>query len=418
MQEENTLPELVDDWAYWADKWLHEQESKPVMTPSLSPTKRAVFSLLTLLTLVIGGEASAYLSLRSKGLVGKNYPYNYRFEKQKKHLLYSADDGFNPYGLMRNMPHDLIPNAHPEDEQNRRPQRTNDEGYRARPYAKDKDGSFIEIPDDKFGITFIGGSTTFTRNTYHKRTDDGHPRLSWTDHTEDMLREQTGNKKIFCDNQGIPGATAKFHYTNLERDVLNRKPNLVVLYLGVNDVELSMGHTNYTPTLRNRFKPLTEEFHLGSTLPSTLLRSHTLSQLVYWYDRGLAKPTLGSYIIPQGKTDNPLVGFKEWQTTMQSIVQLCQANNIDVMLTTFHTDTTYEHHATLQPVNKFYRKLSKELSTYFCDVETLLPEGVHSGDGVHWRATGTHPDGVEIMGNTIAKGILDSGVMHDFLKQN
>ncbi|KPM46877.1 SGNH/GDSL hydrolase family protein [Jiulongibacter sediminis] len=227
----------------------------------------------------------------------------------------------------------------PEDEKNIVNIHINNQGFR---HQDDVDTSRNEI-----SIFAIGGSTTQGYDYAYEKT--------WCQVLEKNLEEKTG-RAINVYNGGTAGAAMFDHIALLQNRVIHLKPDMVILFAGVNDLNLLVGDDNIF-----RFDDVYEEVEAVSWYKLGLARftlyklflnakrklksdeEHPLKRDSDEEDTGIAPGTpvqfadhlaapLATQKLPMA--EGPEINFAYYQKMVKSFIATCQINDIPVVVMT------------------------------------------------------------------------------------
>lgn len=259
----------------------------------------------------------------------------------------------------------------------------------------------LEKPDGVFRIVAMGGSTTYNGNVDEQ---DSYPRL-----LETILREQYGYTNVEVINAGTPGYTTWETLVNFEFRVLDLDPDMIILFQGVNDLAPRV----YPPELYRGLSPSAELWRTSAPdlSPSVLYRYITYNLGLMPNPRSLRSQMLTQFpgldcceLLPddlaaERMRENPPIYY---ESNLRSIVAIAQANQVEVMMSTwvyFPDETSvpggnsmvkpYRQEAIAEH-NDVVRSVAAEMDVPLYDLAASLPYNPDywTSDGVHMAERG------------------------------
>ncbi|MCB0404300.1 MAG: SGNH/GDSL hydrolase family protein [Bdellovibrionales bacterium] len=288
---------------------------------------------------------------------------------------------------------------------------TDSNGFRSRPGTRDKGARGIRV-------VFIGGSTT-----EGSLLDDA---VTWpavaSTLTEDLVGHGIGVADL---NMGVPTTNTRDHVASIAQYVIPRLPDIIVLSVGINDLEL-----HFHPT----YNPFRQEAHssvrfLDWVAGSDFLNHFYLLRLlrlqkdgdVDWSWTGpRVRLDAGDFVrknralrakLPYKKLDVAFFPPPEFEQNLRSIVGEVMANNVRIVLMTEtwlfqdvvppETMSKFWGHETLfkyregdldrvlTKYNDVIRKIAREFRLPLVDLERKLPKNVdYFFDEMHFTPLG------------------------------
>ncbi|MCD4655836.1 hypothetical protein K8T06_18095 [bacterium] len=265
------------------------------------------------------------------------------------------------------------------------------------------DELMIPKPDNVFRIAVLGGSTVYTIKVNNNA-------MTFPNQLEKILNSKQGKKKIEVLNAGVGGYTSWECLINFEFNVMDYEPDLLVLYLGVNDVHAriieSRLYLGNNSGYRARWRLPEESFwdlsvfariirrnsgispQIGLRHIATVPRSARLGLLV-----NSVKPDERNKVHLNLLKTNPPIYFER---NIRSIVAIAQANNISVMLSTWAYSPHMKCYATIPYYQWGFSQHNQILQNIAADSDlpifdfssVMLTESGYWADGRHVNEKG------------------------------
>ena len=323
----------------------------------------------------------------------------------------------------------------PEDEKNIVKIHINNQGFR---HQDD-----VDTARNEFSIFAIGGSTTQGYDYAYEKT--------WCQILEKNLENKTG-RSINVYNGGTAGAALFDHIALLQNRVIHLKPDMVILFAGVNDLNLLVGDDNIF-----RFDDVYEEIEAVSWYKLGLARltlyklfltakrkiksdeEHPLKRKSNEKDTGIAFGTpiqfadhmaapLATQKLPIAK--GPEINFMYYQKMIKSFIATCQINEIPVVVITQPTTWLTEdeklqkyHWMNKNKENRFSKdfmqqcmnkmnsdvhQITLEQNVPCFKLENEIPNtGEYFYDDCHFT-----PKGSEYVGETLTRFFMDNNLIN------
>jgi len=331
------------------------------------------FYVLPVVILLVAGEILAW------GV----YTYRYRGEQDRViRAFVGLEADYNPDMVSNYLPHPYLvyvlnPNTqyYHESFYGKAPKQfINSQGFRGKEFTKEKSKGV-------YRIVCIGGSTTFSYN----ETDETktYPQL-----LEDALNTTFESPSFEVINAGTPGWTTAENLINLQFRLLELKPDMVILYEGVNDTyALRMdeeGKSDYSNFRRivNYTAPGAMEKFLFRASRMYRLYFVTTHQVAFDINAIAAKP----YPPEKKVLENLDKGTgKYFRSNMDSMVVLAQSRDITPVLMTMGHGPW---HPSLMRLNGLTREVAAARGAVLVDFEVTSQPTYFVQDLIHLTRAG------------------------------
>lgn len=261
-------------------------------------------------------------------------------------------------------------------------------------FANGPDGSReVKIPKDKdtYRINCLGGSTT-GNYLEHKNNVYSYPLI-----LEQLIKEKTTIKKIEVNNFGQGGYNSSEVLINFLFKVLHTNPDMVILYLGYNDIrsyltkdfEYDYSHSRKNIDLSNL------GFFLNDYLPNIRLNFYR-----YLLQKVSIRNSLLN-VVSRGELDinqSPNRGLQVFKNNIENIIAICKAKNITLILSSFCKNENKISSENLvgqkfldivNLENKAIKELSIKYNCEFVDNESLVEKNDKNFvDSIHFTHFG------------------------------
>lgn len=264
----------------------------------------------------------------------------------------------------------------------------------------------IPKPEGLIRINCLGASTT-GNYIYSDSKDYSYPLA-----LEKVLGNRLQGKKIEVNNFGIGGWTSIEILISFLLNGLDTSPDLVVLYHAYNDLGPSL-----TPGFQSDYsharKNLAERYHLYrllSLFPFIPLASYNWA-VNKFIGQNISHTLLSS--VSKGEIDFAMdfQGFDAYRRNMESIINICLANKIGIVLSTFcfhlydAIKDSHIHKKLQQGVleeNKIIQGLSSKYNVPLVDSYSLMPkEDKYFVDSIHFS-----PEGMSLLAKYISVAVI------------
>lgn len=260
-------------------------------------------------------------------------------------------------------------------------------------------------------VMCLGGSTTA-----NSIWEIGNPReYSYPLCLREALAGRLEGHRFEVLNCGMGGWTSAEVFVNFALHLIDLKPDIVVLYHGFNDLEASLTapfSSDYSHSRKN-FGEAYARIRLASYLPN--LRFWKF----YAYLKGklmgfgnVRYDVLSSIRARPADLENPFMGLEAERRNVRHLIHLCQANGIQVILSTFayhvyqavSTDRRtlkYRDGVTLE--NAMIRDVAKEHALPLVDIAAMIPnDDAYFVDVAHFT-----PKGMQFLADHFAESITE-----------
>ncbi|MBE7560072.1 SGNH/GDSL hydrolase family protein [bacterium] len=310
------------------------------------------------------------------------------------------------------LPYALSPGYRSTDGRNR----VNALGFRGDEITREK-------PPGVYRIACLGGSTTYTAVDDYKLT---YPHLLGR-----FLRERHGHPEVEVINAGVSGYTSWENLVNFQFRVLDLDPDLIVLYLAVNDAKARLVEPSaYLSDNSGYRRPLDLQYSVwekslfihylfvqwGWSETNSLERRARRPGFeveglpVRRRDRTPEEETEAQHRLLQVVEENPPVFFER---NLRNLVALARENHVAVLLTswTYLTELGGDmaepyYQKMVAEHNAVSRRLAEEMGTFYYDFAAEMPkESRLFKDCMHVNEEGS-PVMADLFARFIAREIL------------
>lgn len=226
----------------------------------------------------------------------------------------------------------------------------------------------------------------------------------------EALQQKLGSGRCEVLNCGMGGWTSAEIFVNFALHLIDLRPDAVVLYHGLNDLEASLTApfaADYSHSRKN-FGESYARIRLMSRLPNipgwksfAYLKGRLLGFGNVRYD------LLGSIRAGKADLDNPFMGLETERRNIEHLIHLCRAHGIDVVLSTFafhlHEQVrqdrrTLKYQEGVRMENDMLRGLAGAHGLPLVDIAALIPDDdAYFVDTVHFA-----PDGMRFLADRFA----------------
>jgi len=261
-------------------------------------------------------------------------------------------------------------------------------------FANGIDGSRkVEIKKNKttFRINCLGASTTGNYLEFDKKI------YSYPSLLEDLISKEFKDKKVEVNNFGQGGYNSTEILINFLYKVLPTEPDIVILYIGYNDIR-SYLTKNFSFDYSNSRKKINFsewKIKIHKYLPNLNLKFYSyLIKKISIRNSLLEAVSFGELDIDQSPKD----GLEVFRQNIESIITICKNKNIKLILSTFCTNpnkvdkNNLINQKFLEIVNlenQVIKSLSKTFSCDIVDNQSLISkENKFFVDGIHFSHLG------------------------------
>ena len=386
--------------------------------PRLSRRRRLLFALASVLVVLVSADLllRGVLALRGRsvGELSVRYRRGRRFRRRGQWQLYDAEHPYLPYVLRPDLDITItfdnsIPTGTPEVHY------PNPRGYRDIPLHLVTNSAGMRGPEvtpqkppEGFRVVCLGGSTT---QGYFEDSDT-YPRQ-----LEGLLRRALPGRTVEVLNAGVQGYSTAESLINLQFRLLPYRPDVVIVYQGMNDLKASL-----TPGFRSDYAHWRRHLQPPQPLPADRLPRWLDLSAFYVLGREAMlrrrEKTQWERSLYDGRPDlrSEPAGLEAFRANLRSIVALSRAAGARPLLATFYyfpMVETPEARRTAQGLalqNQVVRELGRELGVPVAEVARGLPQDPSvTFDGIHFTPEGNRRR-AEIFLQTLGRaGIIPPG---------
>jgi len=203
----------------------------------------------------------------------------------------------------------------------------NSYGFRTREFPQTKDAS------DYYVLCF-GGSTTWGCAESNEKT--------WPGVLERKLQKRYPDRRIFVFNLAIDAGTSPMSLANYCLVGVHLKPDLVIVYHGVNDLGFGMGAKDFKTDYSHAFTDvdparLDPRRGFQAHLPNWAFHSAVVSVLTKLADRSLGVNDLVAALqIDYPRDSNRLTGMEVFLQNLKTMAAIAEGHGTQIIFSTFH----------------------------------------------------------------------------------
>jgi lysophospholipase L1-like esterase len=362
--------------------------------------KKAAFSLLLLVIIALVAEVGFRIAFRVTGQDANSMRLFSHDAGMKVEGRYVSNP-FLPFALRPDSDYEIVwtPPAWPElkGQMETRTWRIhqNKWGFRGPEVS-------LEKPPGTLRVLCLGGSTTYDTNS------DGE---TWEDGLRSRLEEAYPGHKIEVLNFGMNAASMPFHVTQFALLGVHFRPDLVIVYAGVNDLWSGLGLQGFKPDYSHRLGHWDDSHRsVQHYLPAWAMKSVAVTGMAFMFDRvrGIEYDLVRQVWHNAPLAVDNLEGFWAFRNSMVSIDGMARAHGAKTLIVTpfwsFRDDDRTNRLATE------IRKAAEEAGLPVFDANTMLPRGDVSlvVDDVHFSAKGSR-----LFADMLADFIMDKGLLEN-----
>lgn len=270
----------------------------------------------------------------------------------------------------------------------------------------------IPKPQKIYRIVTLGGSTTYTVRVKSWKKD-------FARQLENELQSKFNSKNIEVINGGMVGWSSWESLINLQFNILDLKPNLIIIYHGTNDVHTRLVNPQYYKGDNSGGKKQWNNKQIPFFFHSTFLRlvtgTNPINDLSWFvsspYTAGLTTNT--GFIKQLNGTPMDTLNKNKpiyFERNLRNMIAISKANNISVLLSTWaHSNLFNDYAATphyefgFKENNDVVRKVGKTYNVFFYDFASDMPNDIQYWfDGRH-----VNEKGAELKGELFANYIFN-----------
>lgn len=365
---------------------------------ALSKGKKAAFSLLLLVIIVLVAEAGFRVAFR---IIGQD-PDSMRLFRHDAGMKVEGrytSNPFLPFALKPNSDHEIVwtPPSWPELEGQQETLtwniHQNKWGFRGAEIT-------LEKPPGTLRVLCLGGSTTYDTNT------DGE---TWEDSLQSRLADAYPGSKIEVLNFGMNAASMPFHLTQFALLGVHFRPDLVVVYAGHNDLWSGLGLKGFRPDYSHRLGHWDESRRsVQHYLPVWAMQSVAVTGIAVLVDRmrGIEYDLVRQIWRNAAPADDNLEGFWAFRNSMITIDGMAGAHGAKTVIVT--PFWSFRDNDRTNRLATGIREAAEEAGLPVFDAANLLPKGDVSlvVDDVHFSAKGSR-----LFGGMLADFIMNHGLL-------
>lgn len=282
---------------------------------------------------------------------------------------------------------------------------TNNMGYLSGPDGQ-RDVLILK-PKDLFRINCLGASTT---GNYIKRDNKNY---SYPNELEKILLKQA-KENIEVNNFGVGGYNSADILINFALNVIETKPDTIILYHAYNDIDAYLTPDLMTDYSHSR-KNLAESIWMYKFVQKIpVFRLNFINYLIEFWLPVVPRNSLIKNVT-KGKRDltiNPKDGLSLYKRNIQSLIDIAKANNIEIILSSFchylHSEIKdsklhNRFHEIVQLENIIIENLAQTNKLTFVDNAHLIPhEDKYFVDSIHFS-----PEGMKLLARNFADAIIE-----------
>jgi len=264
----------------------------------------------------------------------------------------------------------------------------------------------VPKPEGLIRINCLGASTTGNYLDFDGKN------FSYPLELEKILKKEFPEKNIEVNNCGVGGRTSAEILIDFALNIIDTKPDIIVIYHGYTDLAPSITR-NFRSDYSHAKRNLGEVWHyykIASMVPSVPLASYNfIVNKLFGYN--IRNSLLNA--ISRGKIDlsSAFNGIQTYRRNIEHIVNLCKANGINVVLSTFchymyddiknsRIHIKYKEGVLME--NEAIRDIALKNSIILVDNYRLFRyEEKYFVDSIHFS-----PEGMNLLASNISKALI------------
>lgn len=267
----------------------------------------------------------------------------------------------------------------------------------------------IPKPENMIRINCLGASTTGNYIFYKNKP------YSYPLELEKVLNSLHLKLNIEVNNCGVGGYTSADILVRFLLDIIDTKPDIVVIYHGYNDLQPSLTdgfQSDYSHSRRN----LGEVYYLydlASKIPNLPLAFWNFVFNYYvLFTQDIGFTVLRAVTKKNADIKNDFQGLGVYRRNIEHIINVCRANNIQVVLATYchylypeirEDQTHLKYRAGVKMENQVIRELALKYNLPLVETDLLIPqEEEYFVDSVHFT-----PEGMTLLAENISQPIVE-----------
>lgn len=266
----------------------------------------------------------------------------------------------------------------------------------------------VPKPKNLIRINCLGGSTTGNSIYYN------HQNYSYPVELEKILQATFPKLNLEVNNCGMGAYTTAEILIKFLLDTIDTEPDIVVIYHAYNDLQASLT-TGFQSDYSHSRMNLGETYHLfklASMIPDIPLAfwNYVVNNLIF--QQNIRFGLLGAITKKDADIRNDFQGLNTYARNIEHLINICKANKIKVILSTFcyylypeiNNDLVYLKYCEgVKLENEVIRRLSSKHNLPLVENDLLIPEGnEYFVDTVHFT-----PEGMQLLAKNISCPIID-----------
>ena len=219
----------------------------------------------------------------------------------------------------------------------------------------------------------------------------------------ESLEQRFGSHRYEVLNCGMGGWTSAEIFINFALHLIDLRPDIVLLYHGLNDLEPSLTTpfaSDYSHSRRN-LGEVYKKIRIASYVPNLRpWKSFFFLKRALLGFGNIRYDLLRSVRVKKADLNNPFMGLETEQRNIEHLIHLCRANQVQVILATYayhvYSDVsqdgrTLKYQEGVQGENVMLRDLARRHGLPMVDIAALLPDDdAYFVDTVHFTPLGMH----------------------------
>jgi len=268
----------------------------------------------------------------------------------------------------------------------------------------------IEVPKPKdlFRVNCLGASTTGNYIFYNNQS------YSYPMELEKLLHNTFPKMNIEVNNCGQGGYTSSGILIKFLLDTIDTEPDVVVIYHAYNDLQVSLttGYQSDYSHARRNLGEVHYLYRLASKIPNIPLAFWNYTINTSSFSQNIRYTLLSAITREEADIKNNFKGLTTYRRNIEHIINICKANNIQVILSSFchylypeiEKDRTHlKYREGIELENEIMREISRKYSLPLVDNYSLIPmENKYFVDSIHFS-----PEGMKLLAKNISAPIVE-----------
>jgi len=231
---------------------------------------------------------------------------------------------------------------------------------------------------------------------------------------EKILDNTFPKMNIEVNNCGQGGYTSSGILIKFLLDTIDTKPDIVVIYNAYNELQASLTagyQSDYSHAKRN-LGEVYYLYRLASKIPNIPLAFWNHALNTSSFSQNIRYTLLSAITREEADIKNDFKGLATYRRNIEHIINICRANNIRVVLSTFchylypeiESDKTHlKYREGIELENGIMREIARKYNLSLIDNYLLIPkENKYFLDSIHFT-----PEGMELLAKNISAPIVD-----------